>query len=129
MRPLLALPFVVIASCAAPAPPVPSAALPAGFAQELSGRVAGPAQTCVSTFANQNLRVVDSRTVAYEVGTTMWVNRLPGSCPALSPYNTLIVEHSGSQYCRGDRVRGAEPGTVIPGPICILQDWVPYRLP
>jgi hypothetical protein len=26
-------------------------------------------------------------------------------------------------------VRGLEPGAVIPGPTCILGDWVPYRLP
>jgi hypothetical protein len=25
-------------------------------------------------------------------------------------------------------VRGLEPGGIIPGPSCNLQDWVPYRL-
>lgn len=128
MRSLLILPVLMAASCTAQPPPLPSTS-PTSFEQELASRVAGEPQTCVSTFGNQNLRVIDDLTIAYEVGTTLWVNRLPGSCPALSPYNTLIVETASGQYCRGDRVRGAEPGTVIPGPPCNLQDWVPYRLP
>ena len=50
-----------------------------------------------------------------------------------SGYNyapSLIVEGgTGGQYCRGDRVRGLEPGAIIPGPTCNLGDWVPYRQP
>lgn len=128
MRSLLVLPVLGLATCTAPLPPAPTGS-PTGFAQELAGRVAGSPQTCISKFPNQNLRVIDDRTIAYEVGTTLWVNRLQASCPALSPYNTLIVESAGSQYCRGNRVRGAEPGAIIPGPTCNLQDWVPYRIP
>ena len=97
------------------------------FARELQGRVAGAPETCVSAIQNQPLRIVDRRTVAYERGGTIWVNRLASECPGLRPFNTLIVEVHGSQYCRGDHVRALEPGTSIPGPICILGDFVPYR--
>ena len=113
-----------VASCTRPLPPGSS------LAQETAGRIAGPPQTCVSTFGPQNLRVLDPQTVAYGWGKTVYINHLPGPCPALSPYNTTIVEGIlGSQYCRGDRVRGLEAGAIIPGPSCNLGDWVPYRQP
>jgi hypothetical protein len=114
-----------IASCSRPA-------LPPGadFARETAGRVAGPPQTCVSSFPQENLRILDAQTVAYGYGNTVYINHLAGPCPALSQFNTIIVEGLiGSQYCRGDRVRGLEPGAIIPGPSCNLGDWVPYRKP
>ena len=115
----------VIASCSRPVTP-PGASL----AEETAGRTAGPAQTCVSAFPNQNLRILDPQTIAYGYGNTIYINRLPGACPALSQFNTIIVDAaSGGQYCRGDRVRGLEPGALIPGPSCNLGDWVPYRKP
>ena len=127
MRSLAMVPLLMLASCQPAA--VGELAAANAFAKELAGRVAGPAQTCISDQPNQNLRTVDARTVAYDVGATVWVNRLQDACPALNPYNTLIVERSGGQICRGDRVRGLEPGATIPGPSCNLQDWVPYRRP
>ena len=125
MRPLIPLAAFAVASCA-PQPPAPPNM---AFAQELAGYVASPPQSCVATFSNTNLRVIDSRTLAYGQGRTISVNHLPGDCPALSPYNTLIIDASAVQYCRGDHVRGLEPGGIIPGPSCNLGDWVTYRKP
>jgi len=113
-----------LAACQ-PAALGPGAADP--LAQSLAGRVAGPAQSCISAQPNQNVRVIDSATVAYEVGGTLWVNRLRHACPGLSPYNIAIVERGGGQICRGDRVRAIEPGATIAGAGCNLQEWVPYR--
>jgi hypothetical protein len=114
-----------MASCSRPVSPPDEAA-----AQALAGRVAGPIQTCVTTNPAENLHVLDPQTVAYGYGRTVYVNRLAAACPAISQFNTLIVEGStGGQYCRGDRVRGLEPGASIPGPSCNLGDWVPYRQP
>jgi hypothetical protein len=78
----------------------------------------------------QNLRVIDGQTLAYDQGATVWVNRLGSRCPAIEPLNTVIVEPKlGTQYCRGDHIRGLEPGAIIPGPTCFLGQWVPYRRP
>jgi hypothetical protein len=99
------------------------------LARQLAGRSAGEAQACVSITQSGPLEIVDSRTIAYRAGSTIYVNRLASNCPGLRPFNALIVEAHGSQYCRGDRVRGLEPGSSIPGPICPLGDFVPYRLP
>jgi hypothetical protein len=114
-----------VASCSRPVSPPTDAT-----AQALAGRVAGPVQTCVTTNPAENLHVLDPQNVAYGYGRTVYVNRLRAACPAISQFNTLIVEGStGGQYCRGDRVRGLEPGSTIPGPSCNLGDWVPYRQP
>ena len=110
-----------VASCA------PTESPQAGLARELAGYTAGQPQSCIGTFQSQNLRVIDGATLAYGNGRTIYVNRLASACPALHPTNTLIVDVQGGQYCRGDRVRGLEPGGIIPGPSCNLQDWVPYR--
>jgi hypothetical protein len=124
MSKLMFVAALALAGCTRPAEP-PGA----GLARELAGHVAGPAQTCVTTFPNQNLRVIDASTLAYGYGRTIYVNRLAAPCPGIEPLNTIIVHAEGSQYCRGDRVQGREPGAIIAGPQCILQQWTPYRTP
>ena len=114
---------LALASCTGPVEPAG-----AGVARELAGKVAGPPQSCVSTFPDQNLRVIDSSTLAYGYGRKIYVNHLPGPCPAIEPLNTIIVHAYGSQYCRGDQVQGREPGAIIPGPQCVLGDWTPYTM-
>jgi hypothetical protein len=114
----------LVGSCARPAI-LPGVAL----AQETAGRVAGPAQTCVSSEPNQNLRVLDKQTLAYGWGSTVYVNHLPGPCPGLDLTSTLIVSAQAGQYCRGDHVQAREMGAIIAGPTCNLGDWIPYRRP
>lgn len=116
--------LVALAGCA-PAPMQPGSR--DALAQELAGRTAAATSSCVSTFGSQNVRIVNSSTVAYGQGRTIYINRLTSACPALSPYNALIIETHGGQYCRGDHIRGLEPGAIIPGPTCFLGDWTAYR--
>ena len=94
---------------------------------ELQGRTAGAPQACVPARQNQTLQIVDRQTLVYRDFDTVWVNRLGADCPSLRPLSTLIVEVHGSQYCRGDRVRAVETASAIPGPYCVLRDFVPYR--
>ena len=125
MRPLMLIAILALAGCAQPAQP-PGAAL----AQETTGKIAGPAQSCITTFPAQNIRVIDPSTVAYGNGPTIYINHLGAPCPALSQFNTIIVDaRDGNQYCRGNRIRGLETGGIIPGPWCTLGDWIPYRAP
>jgi len=98
------------------------------FARLTAGRIAGPAQTCVASSSGEGLHAVDSRTVAYGSGRTVYVNRLGASCPGLRDFSTIIVEIGSGQYCRGDRIRALETAAIIPGPTCILGDWVPYKI-
>ncbi|HEX8415024.1 MAG TPA: hypothetical protein VF637_14230 [Sphingomicrobium sp.] len=116
--------LVALASCA-PQGMQPGA--PDALGQELAGRTPAGTSNCVSQFGSQNVRVVNPTTIAYGHGRTVYINRLTSACPALSPHNTLIIESQGGQYCRGDHVRGLEPGAIIPGPTCFLGDWTAYR--
>ena len=99
----------------------------ADLSRELAGRTAGAAQDCVPASPGANLVARDSRTLVYDRGDTLWVNRLGSACPGLHPTSTLIVDLHGSRYCRGDRFRTVEPGQSIPGPYCLLGAFTPYR--
>ena len=115
------LPLLLLAACAT------GSAREADLSGELAGRTAGPPQDCVPASAGDSLVARDSRTIVYRHGDTIWVNRLAAACPGLRPMSTLIVEVHGSNHCRGDPVRAVEPGLSIPGPICVLGSFTPYR--
>ena len=97
------------------------------LAAELEGRTAAAAQSCVPARQSQSMQIVDQRTISYRDFDTVYVNRLDADCPTLRPGNVLVVEVHGSQYCSGDRVRGQEPHSAIPGPWCRLREFVPHR--
>lgn len=123
MRGHLLILLVGLAGCARPATVSGD-----DLARLIAGRTAGPERTCVASRTNDSLRAVDSMTIAYGSGTTVYINRLGGSCPGLRDLSTIIVESAGGQFCRGDRIRALEPGAIIPGPPCNLGDWVPYKI-
>jgi hypothetical protein len=130
MRALMLFPAavatLVAASCTRPA----ASGGDAAFARELAGRAAGAPTSCINTRQSANLRVVDSQTLAYDDGPTLWITHLAASCPGIATLSTVIVEPQlGGQYCKGDHIRGLEPGAIIPGPTCFIGEWVPYRKP
>ncbi|HVU31293.1 MAG TPA: hypothetical protein VHE36_12920 [Sphingomicrobium sp.] len=121
---MISLAAAALASCTRPAAPNNNAA----FAQELSGRVAGPAKSCIDSHQGVNLRIIDSQTLAFDDGPTIWVTHLGAPCPGIQTLSTVIVEPKlGGQYCKGDHIRGLEQGAIIPGPTCFIGDWTPYR--
>ncbi|MBV8686567.1 MAG: hypothetical protein JOZ90_11660 [Alphaproteobacteria bacterium] len=119
--------LLAAAGCAAPQPRGGGEA--ADLQAELAGRIEGRAESCVPSEPQTSLHIVDARTLTYRRGRTLWVNRLESDCPGLRPMDTLIVETHGGQHCRGDHVRSTPYGGGIPGPVCILGDFTPYRLP
>lgn len=96
-------------------------------ARELAGRVPGPTQRCVAIVSSQSLRVSDSdtHTLLYGNGRIIWANDLGPSC-GLGVNDLLITEPIGSEYCRGDIVRTVDRYTRIPGPACVLGNFVPF---
>lgn len=99
----------------------------ADLTRELAGRTAGEPRDCVSTSPGSNLTARGRQTLVYRRGDTIWVNRLKAECPGLHELSQLVIEVQGSRYCRGDHFRTREPGISIPGPICILDRFTPYR--
>jgi hypothetical protein len=118
--------LLLIAGCAGPVAMGPTREAEA-LQRDLAGRTAGAPTSCIPATGSQTLTIVDPRTLAYDQGRTIWVNRLGADCPGMRPMDTLIVELHGSQYCRGDHFRTTSTGNSIPGPICVLGDFTPYR--
>lgn len=113
---------LLLAACAAPPPPEHAMA-----ASELAGRSPGAPERCVSLIPADSLRPSDTdrHTLIYGNGATVWANRL-GQC-AFGNGDVLVTEPTGPYYCRGDLVRSFDRTSHIPGPTCVLGEFIPYR--
>ena len=123
MKLCLALFALVLSSCAVPQP----AAETRGPPSELAGRSPGKPQQCVPIQQMESLRIAENNrhTLLYGNGKAVFANRLAGECTFGSD-DVLVTEPTGSQYCRGDIVRSFDRLSKIPGPSCVLGDFVPY---
>ena len=120
------LPFALcltVASCAVPPVPIGQSAVPS----ELAGRVAGTSTRCLSIGPSSSLRVADGdrHTLISGSGRLVWSNSLGGSC-GFGSNDLLVFEPFGTQYCRGDIVRSVDRSSGMPGPSCVLGDFVPW---
>jgi hypothetical protein len=114
------------AACAAPQP----AAAPAPRQQvsELAGRTPGAPEDCIPIYRTEALRVADGDThlLLYGRGSTIWASSLGPGC-GFTYSDTLITESHDGRYCRGDLVRSSNGISNIPGPTCVLGEFVPYK--
>jgi hypothetical protein len=112
-----------ITGCAAPQP----ANAPMQAPRELAGRTAGAPERCVLVQQSESLRVSDNNrhVLLYGSGKTLWANELSPSC-GFGANDILVSEPMGSYYCRGDLVRSIDRYSRIPGPACVIGEFVPY---
>ena len=115
----------LLGACAA----VPPTAAPSPIS-ELNGRLAGPPVNCVQLRQNAALRTADNdgHVLLYGNGATIWLNRLSANCRFRND-DILVTEPFGSSLCRGDIVRSFDRLSRIPGPSCVLGDFIPYTRP
>jgi hypothetical protein len=111
-----------LGGCAAPQPEAPPRQ-----PRELAARTAGAPQRCVRIEPSESLRTSgdDRHTLLYGSGRTIWVNALGPSC-GFGYDDVLVTEPIGSFHCRGDIVRSIDRYSGIPGPSCVLGDFVPF---
>jgi hypothetical protein len=64
--------------------------------------------------------------LVYGSGGTLWANDLGPQC-GFGSDDVLVTEPVGSYHCRGDIVRSFDRFSRIPGPTCVLSNFVPYR--
>ena len=123
MNRLAALSALILGSCAAPQPNSGETGPP----RELAGRSAGAPQHCALITPTDALRISDNdrHTLLYGSGRTIWANHLDRQC-GFGSDDVLVTEPIGSSYCRGDLVRSFDRFSRIPGPTCVLGDFVPY---
>lgn len=126
MKMLGLLLLTLLAGCAVGPGPVDDREANA-LQNRLAGRVAGESRRCVPAIQAVALDPVDRRTLVYDTPGTLYVNRLAADCPSLRATSSVVVETGGDQYCAGDRVRAFEPGDRVPGPVCRLGAFTPYR--
>ena len=96
------------------------------LARALEGRSPGTPVDCVSTSSLNGPQIIDDRTLIYNSGGRVWRQDVVGSCPGMSPFDTIVAELHGSQICRNDRFRTVQPGASIPGPYCRFGQFTPY---
>jgi hypothetical protein len=111
-----------LGGCAAPQPEGPRRQ-----PRELAGRTPGAPQRCVRIDTTESLRPSDDdrHTLLYGSGRTIWANNLGPSC-SFGSEDVLVTEPIGSENCRGDIVRSFDRFSRIPGPSCVLGDFVPF---
>jgi len=99
------------------------------LAKELEGKVAGEPRNCISTLGQENLiRISDDMLLYRQSGRLVFQNKLRSPCPGLARDTDIIVTESfGGQLCQGDIVRLADRTSGIPGPVCSLGEFIPYR--
>jgi hypothetical protein len=119
------LSVLALGSCAAPPQPGPQ-----GPPLEIAGGVPGPPQHCVMLNQLDALRVSenDRHTLIYGSGKTLWANHLGPSC-GFGWDDVLVTTPTGSELCRGDIVRSFDRSSRLPGPSCVLNDFIPYKRP
>ena len=97
--------------------------------KQIGGKVAGEAVSCISDLHQADIIRVSDDMLVYKVsGRLVYQNRLRSPCPGLARDSDIIVtEQFGSQLCRGDIIKLVDRIGGIPGPFCVLGDFVPYR--
>jgi hypothetical protein len=100
----------------------------AKLAKILEGRIAGEPQKCLADYRRDRLEIVDHVGFVYRDGKTIWVNR-PQGATILDWSDLPVFRQYGSQLCRLDQVELRDRGAMMPGPVLVLGDFVPYTRP
>jgi hypothetical protein len=106
-----------------------AAASQARLAERLSGKVAGPAVNCLPIRHNGDLEVIDSDTILFHEGRTIYRQNTRGGCypgGSKSNYALVTTSHTG-RMCAGDIARTVDLVSGTFGGSCSLNDFVPYR--
>jgi hypothetical protein len=86
----------------------------------------GPPVACIQTSQIRSMRVVDDRTIDFEMtGRRVFRNDLPMRCPGLA-FNTAVRHNSRtSQLCSANSITPRSPGGGWGGPGCPLGRFQP----
>lgn len=95
----------------------------------LTGRVAGPPQSCMPTFRSQDMIIVDERTILYRDGANrVWRNEMTGPCNGLGRPGTALLTRqlAGGSLCRGEIAQVIDTGSGFTTGSCSFGNFVPY---
>ena len=131
MRFLSALLIAGAVSSCSMAPPPDAMALSsqdeARLAALTAGKVAGAPVACLPRHRSNDMRTLDNGTVAFKVGSRVYINNMDGGCPNLRPpYALLTRQFGGAGLCRGDVAQIVDPTNGVSVGSCVWGDFIPY---
>ena len=111
--------------------PIRSADKQRQYDQLLVGKVAGPPVSCLPTFRQDDMVVIDDRTIAFRQGSSRtYVNHMQGGCSNLGGGYALVTRSfGGGQLCRGDIAQVVDLSSRMTVGSCVFGDFVPYARP
>ena len=121
-----------LSSCAAPSPQQMAQAQAQSqmkLNKLLAGKVPGAPQSCLPTYRQNDMVVIDDYTIAFRDGVNrVWINHPPGGCNMLGAGSyTLITHSSGIGLCRGDIGQVTDLMNHSTVGSCVMGDFVPYE--
>lgn len=127
---LLAPAAIAFAGCAPVPPYSPTPEARAELNKLISGKVAGTPMTCLAPYRANDMVTIDDNTIAFRMGSTVYVNRIQGGCSGLARGHYALVTRSiGPGLCSGDIAQVADLTTGMTVGSCALGEFVPYRAP
>lgn len=99
------------------------------LATALDGKTAGRPEYCVSrVIGRDGLHPVGDGILLYRINRDLvYRNDLSGQCSGIGQGQTLILQPTNDQYCRGDIAFALDLTTGMRGASCLLGSFVPYR--
>lgn len=98
------------------------------LAKLLKGRVAGPPQSCITTWPNSPMRTIDHTAYVFGSGNIIYVNRTrdPNS---IDDDNIMVIRRfgSGTQLCNNDIITTMDRSSQIYTGNVFLSEFIPYR--
>ena len=91
----------------------------------LEGREAGEPQSCVYTFRNSDIRVMEGVGLVYDAGKTIYVARARNP-ESLGSWDVPVIRRFGSQLCRTDQITTIDRSSGMFSGVLFLEDFVPY---
>ena len=97
------------------------------LAKILEGHVqSGEPESCITTYRNRNLQVVENVGFVYDAGKTIWVARSLNP-KGLGHWDVPVIDRfSSSQLCKNDRITTVDRSTGMFTGIVFLDEFVPY---
>jgi hypothetical protein len=101
------------------------------YEELLAGKVAGPPISCLPTYHQDDMVVIDERTVAFRTGRSrVYVNHMQGGCTNLGgPYALVTRSFGSAQLCRGDIGQVVDLTNHFTVGSCVFGDFIPYTRP
>lgn len=105
-----------------------SSAASGKLAKLLAGRTAGSPVRCVPNFRNDEMRVIDDRTILFGQGKTVYLQRPAGGCPSarLGGYSLVSRQFGSNRACQGDINEVVDLRSGVTVGSCVFAPFVPY---